>query len=50
MECYFRLDDYDSLVGMVDYLDYRDPLLKRLAKIFTVDGMYKPAVKTYLKV
>lgn len=35
---------------MVDYLDDHDPLLARLAKIFTIEGMYKAAVKTYLKV
>lgn len=50
LECYYRLDDYDSLEGMVDYLDDHDPLLMRLAKIFTIEGMYKPAIKTYLKV
>lgn len=50
IECYYHLEDYDSLKRMIDKLPEGDPLLEKIGGMFASDAVYSVAVQTYLKV
>lgn len=49
MECYYVLEDYESLVKVLEQLPENAELLPRLAQMFESIGMCKEACDAYLK-
>ena len=50
VDCYYNMEDYENLEKLVDLLDERDPLISRIASMFTSVGLCEQAVQCYLKV
>lgn len=50
INCYCRLDDYDSLENLLDTLPAGDPLIAKIAKKFATDGVFPSLVTAYEKV
>lgn len=50
IECYYHLEDYESLQIMIEKLPEKDILLKKIGDIFSADGIHSLALKAYLKV
>ena len=50
VDCYYNMEDYENLEKLVDLLDERDPLISRIASMFTSVGLCQQAVQCYLKV
>ena len=50
VDCFYAMEDYESLEKLADSLDERDALLPRIASMFTSVGLCQPAVQCYLKV
>lgn len=49
VQCYYALEDYSSLEGMVDLMQPDDPLLDRLGRMFESVGMGRQAVDAFIK-
>lgn len=49
VKCYYALEDYSSLEGMVDMMQPNDPQLSTLGEMFASVGMGKQAVDAYIK-
>lgn len=50
VDCYYKMEDYDSLEKLADSLDERDPNIPKIAAMFTSVGLCQQAVQCYLKV
>lgn len=48
-QCYYKLEDYDALEGLISVIDERHPLLNIIAKMFVSVGRCSSAVAAYLK-
>lgn len=49
VECYYQLEDYDSLRKIIEEIPERDPLLRKIAEMFATDAVYDVAVDVYTK-
>ena len=49
VKCYYVLEDYDRLEGMVDSLQPGDTLLPKIGSMFSSVGMGQQAVEAYVK-
>lgn len=49
VECYFRLEDYKKLEGLIDTLPEGSPLLLKIGQKFSSVGISENAVKSYLR-
>lgn len=49
LECYYMLEDYDSMASLADALPDNHKLLPRIAKIFKMVGMCEQAVRAFTK-
>ena len=49
-KCYYQLEDFESLEGLVRSLPEESPLLMTVADMFTSVGMSEQAVAAYMKV
>lgn len=49
VHCYYALEDYSSLEGMVDMMQPDDPLMSALGDMFASVGMGKQAVEAFVK-
>lgn len=50
VDCYYNMEDYENLEKLIDMLDERDPLVPKIASMFTSVGLCEQAVQCYLKV
>lgn len=50
VDCYYKMEDYESLEKVADSLDELDPLVPKIASMFTSVGLCQQAVQCYLKV
>lgn len=50
VDCYYNMEDYENLEKLVDSLEERDPLISKIASMFTSVGLCQQAVQCYLKV
>ncbi len=49
VQCYYSLEDYSSLEGLLDLMQPDDPLLDRLGTMFSSVGMGRQAVDAFIK-
>ncbi|KAI9557994.1 hypothetical protein GHT06_014747 [Daphnia sinensis] len=49
VDCYYNMEDYENLEKLIDLLDERDPLIPKIAAMFTSVGLCQQAVQCYLK-
>ena len=49
-ECCFSMEDYDGLEELSESIDQTDPLVPKIAAMFTSVGLCQQAVQCYLKV
>ena len=50
VDCYYNMEDYENLEKLANLLDERDPLIPKIASMFTSVGLCQQAVQCYLKV
>lgn len=50
VECYYKMEDYESLEKIAETLDELDPLIPKIASMFTSVGLCQQAVQCYIKV
>lgn len=50
VDCYYSMEDYESLEKLADSLDERDLLVPKVATMFASVGLCHQAVQCYLKV
>lgn len=50
VDCYYNMEDYENLEKLAQSLDERDPLLPKIAAMFTTVGLCEQAVNCYVKV
>lgn len=49
IECYYNLEDWKDLEGMIDALPEEDPLLETIGDMFAANAVHNNAVKAYVK-
>ncbi|XP_018578851.1 WD repeat-containing protein 35 isoform X2 [Anoplophora glabripennis] len=49
IECYYHLEDWKNLEGMIDKLPEGDPLLEKIGDMFAANAVHNEAVKAYVK-
>lgn len=49
IECYYHLEDWTSLEGMIEVLPEGDPLLETVGDMFAANAVHNEAVKAYVK-
>ncbi len=49
VQCYYALDDYNSLEGLVDVIPADDPQLEEVGEMFASVGMGRQAVEAFVK-
>ncbi len=50
VECCFHMEDYEGLEQVAEAIDEADPLIPKIAAMFTSVGLCQQAVQCYLKV
>lgn len=50
INCYYRLEDYDSLENLISIINDQNPLLNKIARMFVSIGRCSAAVAAYLKI
>lgn len=49
IDCYYHLEDWKNLEGMIDFLPEGDPLLETIGDMFAANAVHTEAVKAYVK-
>lgn len=49
IDCYYHLEDWNKLEGVIDTLPEGDPLLETIGDMFAANAVHNEAVKAYVK-